>query len=145
MKNEGREDVDFEIWLTLRDEEFSDFKSVHFLKNLGRLTPEEMNRTYNDIDALIFLSSMESYGLPLIEALTLSLPILVADFSYSKWVCEDSTYYFKPYNVKSFMYSLDQLIIDLRAKKKVNYTKVLKKFPNDWNTVAETFVSALRE
>lgn len=145
LKNKGLEDSDFEIWLTLKDEEFSDFKGVRFLKNLGRLTPEDMNKTYNEVDALIFLSSMESYGLPLIEALTLKLPILVADFSYSKWVCEDSTYYFKPYVEESFVYSLDELIKDVRAKKKVNYTKVLKKFPKDWDAVADTFINALKK
>lgn len=145
LKNKGLEDSDFEIWLTLKDEDFLKFKHVKFLKNLGRLTPEEMNKTYSEVDALLFLSSMESYGLPLIEALRLNLPILVVDFKYSRWVCEDSAYYFKPYDAESFVHSLDKLIKDIKAEKELDYTKVLSKFPKEWSIVAQTFLKALKK
>ena len=144
LESKNKYNLDFEIWLTLSDEEFLIFRDIKFLKNLGRLNTQEMNKKYSEVDALLFLSSMESYGLPLIEALTLNLPILVADFKYSRWLCEDLVYYFKPYNEESFLNSLKKLSEDIREKKEINYTKVLTKFPKDWGVVAEIFINALK-
>jgi hypothetical protein len=134
----------FEIWITLKEEEFKQFENISFLKNLGRLNPSEMNKKYGEVDGLLFLSSMESYGLPIIEALTLNLPIIIADFKYSRWLCEDLAYYFKPYNIKSFINSLDELSSDVINQKGVNYKNVLNKFPKDWILIADTFKNALK-
>lgn len=130
---------DFEIWLTLKDDEFEEFKSIKFLKNLGRLNAEEMNEFYKKADGLLFLSSMESYGLPLIEALTINLPIIVADFSYSRWVCEDAAYYFQPYDEQSFLSVVNSFIIDFKLGNKKDYSHVLKKFPKQWEEVVSEF------
>ena len=100
-KNE-LETTNFEIWLTLTENEFTPLKDICFLKNLGRLDAQQMNDYYRKVDALLFLSSMESYGLPLVEALTINLPIITVEFDYSKWLCEGFAYYFKPYDEKLF-------------------------------------------
>lgn len=138
-----RKTFNFEIWLTLKDEEFIEFKHIRFVKNLGRLSTDQMNNTYSKVDALLFLSSMESFGLPLVEALTLNLPILAPDFNYSRWMCEDKAYYFKPYKANSFSTALDKVIKDINDKKTVDYKKILEKFPKDWETVSKIFISSL--
>ena len=134
----------FEIWITLKEDEFIAFENITFLKNLGRLSPSEMNKKYGEVDGLLFLSSMESYGLPIIEALTLNLPILVPDFKYSRWLCEDLAYYFKPYNLESFVTSFNELSSDLVKENMIDYNKVLNKFPKDWSFVSDTFKNALK-
>jgi len=135
--------IDFgniDIWLTLSETDFESFKSIKFVKNLGILSDEEMNIYYNKADALLFLSSIESYGLPLIEAITLNLPIITVDFSYSRWVCEDQAYYFEPYSEVSFLKAIDKLLLDNDLKKTPNYLQILKKFPNSWDEVVKTFI-----
>lgn len=135
--------IDFsnvEVWLTLSDKDFASFQSIKFLKNLGKLSPEDMNYYYKKADALLFLSSMESYGLPLIEAVTLHLPILTVDFSYSRWVCEDQAYYFVPYSEVSFLKAVLSLTNDYKLSKTPDYSQVLKKFPNSWDEVVKTFI-----
>ncbi|MFL9831938.1 glycosyltransferase [Flavobacterium sp. ST-87] len=136
---ENIQDYDFEIWLTLKEEEFQSFKHVGFLKNLGQLSTSEMNDYYKKADALLFISSMESYGLPLIESLTIDLPIIVADFNYSRWMCENSAYYFDPYDEKSLLKAIYDFTNDYRLGHKVNYIKVLEKFPDNWEDVANSF------
>lgn len=143
LKNNKIDHKNFEIWVTLKDEEFEAFKKIKFLKNLGRLNTDEMNSYYSKCDSLLFLSSMESYGLPLLEALTLNLPILVADFKYSRWMCEDSTYYFKPYSNESFVLSLNEVIKDIQHNKIRNFKNVLNKFPDNWEEVVHVFINAL--
>ena len=134
-----------EIKLTLKDEEFERYKSIKFVKNLGRLNAKQMNIEYQKTDVLLFLSSLETYGLPLIEALTLTLPILVADFNYSRWICEYEAYYFKNDDEKSFLRSLNYLTQDLHNHKKFDYKEILKKFPISWNLVVEVFFNQLDE
>ena len=128
-----------EIWVTLGEEHFKDFVSIPFLKNLGRLSPDEMNMYYQKVDALLFLSSMESYGLPLIEAVTLNIPVLTVDFSYSRWICEETAYYFEPYSEKSFLEAVKRLRNDFESNYRPNYSSILNKFPESWDAIAETF------
>lgn len=131
--------IDFEVWLTLEDDDFIPYRNISFVKNLGRLNSVQMNEYYQKADALLFLSCMESYGLPLIEALTINLPIIVADFRYARWVCEDSVYYFKPYSEKSLLEAITIFRKDCNQKKQVDYLNALNKFPKEWEQVVEKF------
>jgi glycosyltransferase involved in cell wall biosynthesis len=129
-----------EIYLTLTEKEFDPYKKIKYLKNIGNLSSSEMNNYYGKVDALLFLSSLESYGLPLIEAMSLNLPILTVDLSYSRWVCEDHAYFFKPYDEESFFIALTNLVNDFNSGKKSSYTEALKKFPNSWTEVVDCFL-----
>ena len=131
------------VWLTLTKDEFKPYESVRWLENLGRLDSEEMNDYYNKADALLFLSSMESYGLPLIEALRINLPIVVADFNYSTWLCEEAVQYFTPYNEKSFLKALDLQKTNILSETKPDYNKIMRKFPNSWIEVVDIFQKEL--
>jgi glycosyltransferase involved in cell wall biosynthesis len=126
--------------LTLTEKEFDPYKKIKYLKNIGNLSSSEMNNYYGKVDALLFLSSLESYGLPLIEAMSLNLPILTVDLSYSRWVCEDHAYFFKPYDEESFFSALTNLVNDFNSGKKSSYTEALKKFPNSWTEVVDCFL-----
>jgi len=133
----------FEIWLTLSDKEYKPYNDVVFIKNLGRLNSDQMNRCYEKVDSLLFLSSMESYGLPIVESLKISLPIVVVKTDYSTWLCEGSAYYFQPYEEKSLLTAINCLIKDLKKDKIFIYDSVLKKFPESWSDVVKTFEDSL--
>lgn len=134
---------DFEIWFTLSKDDFEQFKEIPFLKNLGKLDTEQMIDKYKKADALLFLSSMESYGLPLVEALTIHIPIIAPNLKYARWMCEDSAFYFEPYNVKSFLLTLEHLKHELKNNEVHHSPIVLKKFPISWESVASAFFNSL--
>ena len=139
MKDNNINLPNFKIWLTLTPNEFSPYSDINFLENLGRLDSDQMNDCYRRCDAVLFLSSLESYGLPLIEALFLNLPVITVDFDYSRWIFENKAYYFKPYSVSSFLSSLNSLSEDLRDKKRLNYELLKNKFPQNWEKVFQVF------
>lgn len=56
--------------------------------NLGHLSHEEVLALYAVSRALIFPSLSESFGLPLVEARQMGLPILASEFDYVRDVCE---------------------------------------------------------
>ena len=55
--------------------------------NLGNIKYDEILKLYENTNALIFPSIAESFGLPLIEASSLNLPILASELDYVRDVC----------------------------------------------------------
>jgi glycosyltransferase involved in cell wall biosynthesis len=58
------------------------------IENLGWVDPNEVLRIYSSSRALIFPSLMESFGLPLIEAKKIGLPIIASELDYVRDVCD---------------------------------------------------------
>jgi glycosyltransferase involved in cell wall biosynthesis len=114
-----------------------------FIKEVGVLTPEKCYEFYKSSDALIFPSLMESYGLPLIEAMQMQLPIIVSNLDYAKWLCEDEVIYFNPTDVVS----LHNAIIELSNKKqkgwRPNYKYALSKIHANWDETARLFFNTI--
>lgn len=50
----------------------------------GRLKKSQMNEYYNQCDFLLFPSKLETWGLPIREAISYNLPLLLADHQYSR-------------------------------------------------------------
>jgi glycosyltransferase involved in cell wall biosynthesis len=57
------------------------------VSNLGHLPREQVLQLYGNARALIFPSTSESFGLPLIEARCLGLPVLAPEADYVRDVC----------------------------------------------------------
>jgi glycosyltransferase involved in cell wall biosynthesis len=130
--------ISFKIYLTLEEAEFEKFGDIPFIENLGRIPAEKMKETYLNFDSLLFISKAESYGLPLVEAMSIGMPIVTIDLAYSKWMCEENAFYFEEDNVESFIHAIQDL--SKLEMDNVNYSKQLIKFPSNWNKVAEKFI-----
>ena len=72
--------------------------------NLGLLPNNKIMETLNNVDALIFTSTSESFGLPLVEAALLKKPILSIDLPYVNEVIST------PYRFENSLESLDKCI-----------------------------------
>lgn len=56
--------------------------------NLGHVSRDVMIEAYGQARALIFPSTKESFGLPLVEATSVGLPIIASELDYVRDVCE---------------------------------------------------------
>jgi len=77
--------------------------------NLGLLPNNETIEILNKVDALIFTSTSESFGLPLIEAALLKKPVLSIDLPYVNEIIST------PYRFKNSLVSLEECIIKFIA------------------------------
>jgi glycosyltransferase involved in cell wall biosynthesis len=70
--------------------EIESARSIHDLKivDLGQLPRNQLMELYANSGALIFPSTSESFGLPLIEAMRSGLPIIASELDYVRDVCE---------------------------------------------------------
>ena len=108
--------------------------------NLGWLGETEMIKAYSEADALFFPSLFESYGLPLLEAMQIGLPILCSDLPYARWMCQDEAIYFDPLSKESVNQGIIELNRRLSSGWRPNWENALKKFPPSWSEVAREFL-----
>jgi len=116
----------FEIWVTLKKEDFRKYNRLPYVKNLGIISHSKVIEKYKISNGLVNFSNLESFCLPLVEAIYLNLPILTVKRDYSEWMCEESAYYFE--DAKSFKKSLTQLNEDLKNGGLKSLEKPKKKF-----------------
>jgi len=75
------------------------------IKFLGSLAHQELLYIYQSVDALIFPSLFESYGLPLLEAASVDLPIIASERDYVRDLVEPNQT-FDPLSEVSIMRSV---------------------------------------
>lgn len=84
-------------------------KHAPWLRVLGPQPPDHIATLMKQANALIMPSLAETVGLPLIEAMASSLPILAADLPYAHDICGDAASFFNPRDARQ----LADKIIDL--------------------------------
>jgi len=88
--------------------------------NFGPVSKTEVCKIYSKSKCLIFPSTSESFGLPLVEASEVGLDVIAANLSYTFEVIEPSMT-FDPYNPKEIATCMDKF---LKGKTKRAKTKV---------------------
>lgn len=126
------------IFLTVDKEEIG--FEASWVKPLGIIPSSQVIKFYQKSDALIFPSLLESYGLPLVEAMVAGLPVLCSNLPYARWLCEDQALYFDPLNPESVVNAIIELYDRLRSGWFPDWSIALRKFPKSWNEVAAHFL-----
>lgn len=70
------------------------FELASNVMKVGYLSDEELKALYSNTAGLIFPSLYEGFGLPLLEAMTCSCPIICSDIPSSREVCGDAAQFF---------------------------------------------------
>ncbi len=69
-------------------------KNYSNIEFLGRVDRDKSIKLLKESSGMIFLSSFESLGIPLIEAVKLSKPIVAPDLPYSREILNNNAYFF---------------------------------------------------
>lgn len=109
---------------------------------LGRLSPSEMRAEYQAADALLFPSLDESYGLPIVEAISIGIPIICADRPYSRALCDENAIYFDSADALSLENAVSELRQRLSTGWWPEWERQKSRFPKDWDTVARSMIEA---
>ncbi|OCW24941.1 glycosyl transferase family 1 [Pseudomonas sp. S3E12] len=125
--------------LTL-DEESNPAPDLPWLQCRGILSSQEMLDAYREMDAMLFLSTDESYGFPLVEAMFVGLPIICPDLPYARVLCGDQAIYFDVGSTDSLRIAVNELHERLAGGYWPDWGEQLKAIPKDWETVAKTML-----
>ena len=99
---------------------------------------------YDEVDALLFLSTEESYGLPLIEAMCFNLHIICPNLSYAKEICGEEAIYFEHNDAYSLIESINILLKKISKGRRPNWSSQLNKIERSWDMVATNFIDAFK-
>ena len=110
----------------------------------GLLSEAQIIDAYSKVDALLFLSTHESYGIPLIEAMFLGIPIVCPNLPYAKALCLCEAIYFEPNSVDSLNQAILTLHSRLTSGWRPNWRLALTKIPKSWELVAEEMAGVIR-
>ena len=117
-------------------ENIENFGLQEVLQNIGNVQMDQVPSLYEQCDALIMPTLLETYGLPYIEAMYHGKTILTSDLDFAKDVCGEAAFYFDPLDDDSILASINLAFRDenLRIKKtKVGKSKIAQ-LPS-WNEV----------
>ena len=108
---------------------------------MGFLSAPEMIQAYGEVDGLLFFSTDESYGFPLVEAMFMGLPIVCPDLPYAHALCSDGAIYFDPLSIDSLRNAIETLHTRLSAGWWPDWATQLSAIPKDWDVVADAMIA----
>lgn len=114
-----------------------------WLSCVGRLNHADCLSEYEKADALIFPSVLESYGLPLVEAMVMGIPVVAADLSYARVLCGEEGIYFNPESSESLVEACRELKNRLLEGWRPDWSSSLDTMPKTWKAVAQGFLDEL--
>lgn len=89
---------------------------------LGHIDKSRLPEFYSRAEIFVFPSIRESFGHPIVEAMSCGVPILISNLSYAHEICGDAAVYFDPFNPKDIADKIikvlenDGLKADLRRR-----------------------------
>ncbi len=115
--------------------------TASWLSCTGFLDPKRMLALYRQADGLLFLSTDESYGFPLIESMFVGLPIVCPERPYARALCGDGAIYFDPSSAASLQAATSELSRRLREGWWPDWSEQLQTLPSDWHAVARAMLT----
>jgi alpha-1,3-rhamnosyl/mannosyltransferase len=117
-------------------------KRIHRLSDtglvryLGYTSDAELKYLYSSAGALVFPSIYEGFGLPIIEAQAMGVPVVTSDLSCMPEVAGEAALLVDPYNVQEISGALEQVMLDedLRQKLKVSGLRNARQY--SWDKTA---------
>ena len=104
--------------------------SLSGINCVGYLNDDRLAQAYLDADILVLPSLVETVGLPTLEAMSLGIPVLVADRPYAHDICENAALFFDPFSPEDFAEKAIQLLTDQNLRKTLierGYTLIEKR------------------
>ncbi|WP_176559376.1 glycosyltransferase [Rubellimicrobium roseum] len=112
---------------------------------VGLLDHERVIEEYLRSDALLFLSRSESFGFPLIEAMTLGLPIVCPDLPYAREICGDQAIYFRDDDPGSLRLAILGLSERILGGWRPDWTDRLKVLPANWGDMVARLLQRIEQ
>jgi glycosyltransferase involved in cell wall biosynthesis len=78
--------------------------------SVEQISDEQMVKEYRDSDILVFASTYEGFGLPIVEAQAIGLPVITSDVAPMSDVAGDGALLVDPYDVTQIHAALEQLL-----------------------------------
>ena len=97
---------------------------------------------YSRTDGVVFMSTTESYGMPLVEAMHIGLPVIAPDLPYATTLLGEQAIYFDVRRLDSLRAAVVELHRRLERGWWPDWSDRLAHAPKDWAEVARWMIEA---
>ena len=116
----GRSDDELDKFLSKNN------KSKKYVKRLGYVSDNKMTALYLECLALVFPSTYEGFGVPVVEAYSLGVPVISSNAFSLKEVVGNGGVLIHPYNYQRFSSEMEKVLMDNSYR-----NKLIKKSRNE--------------
>jgi len=110
----------------------------------GNISDQELYWLYHKAELVLFVPEYEGLGLPVLEAVEQSKPLVCSSIAVFKEISDDAFFYADPYDVNSISNALNDALDQNRvSQKKMDYSRILNKY--SWSESSRRFVERLNE
>lgn len=106
---------------------------------LGEIKHNKVIKQIYNSDIFLFASSSETFGISLLEAMALGMPIICSNKSSLPEILKDGGIYFDPKNHKDLLKKIELLIKDRVLRKKLSFKAFNISQYYDWNKNVNNF------
>jgi glycosyltransferase involved in cell wall biosynthesis len=115
---------------------------VHFL---GRLPYGELPALYRGAAAFVFPSRVETFGLPLLEAMGSGVPVIASDLPVSQEVCQDAARYFGPDDMPTLVEQVRAVLGSSEIREQMIHAGLRRASDFSWDRAAEQVATTLED
>lgn len=98
---------------------------------------------YRSADVFVFPSYTESFGHPLVEAMAAGLPIVTADTSCNREICEDSAVYFPAFDARACADAIERVSADDRLRGELRRKGLARSHDFTWDRHVDALFAAI--
>ena len=111
----------------------------------GELRGDDLYRTYKNATLFVLPSLVESFGLPVFEAMASGLPVIAANATCLPEMVGDSGFIFDPYDYRDLAEKIQRLIVDPELQKTLTEKGNNKANWFSWDRTASETVKVFKE
>ena len=143
-------------WLTIARDDWPEgfFRYLSFIKRhrleaqvrlLGRIPHGAVHRVYEAADVFVYPSLCESFGFPLVEAMTSGLPIVAADLPLNHEMCGDAAVYYPAREPDALAGEIVRVARDERLRAALGAAGRLRARRFSWDDHVDQVMAVVRE
>jgi glycosyltransferase involved in cell wall biosynthesis len=109
----------------------------------GLIPSAELADLYRQTELLVFPSLAETFGLPLVEAMSCGLPVVASNTSVMPEICGDAACYFDPLDVDDMTRAMAQVLTDSSLRHSLAQLGLERAVAFSWDKSAERLLSVI--